>query len=541
MRAETRWILAMSLLPLVLVLTVWTTGITLAQTGEWSPPANVSNTEGSGYAPRLAVDPQNTLHLVWYDWEDLDPHWPYIVYASKATGGSWTPYSYVPVKVQGIDPAMVAGTDGALHVVWQTIDGIRYIRRAPGGTWGGAETVATGSDLITPDVAIAPDGTVHAVWHKQNFPGDAEIYHRARSPGGTWGTPNLVYSGEDAGRPLIGTDTASTAHLLIDNSGTVAETLSAHKPSGQGWSPPQVMTFAASLRSPEQLASDCLGRLHLVWTAQEAGSCGVLYSIKPFGGAWAHPAQAFHGACHYHDVHSAAVAADGSGLAHLAFTVKGEEKSMWYVCQSAGMSWSSPSLVSVDLPGYDHTPSLAVDGWDGRHVAWDSGPESSPPEGDGRGEIWYSGIEGLPAVTAIITPGGGTLSSASGNVNLDFPAGSVTTDTLVTHTPAPSSPSGGLVGVSFFQLTAERCSDGVPMTSFDPPYTLSAGYTDAQKGPAIESTLGLYWWDGGQWQLEPTSSVHEAQNRVTASVNHMTLFSVLGETNRVYLPLVLRN
>jgi hypothetical protein len=126
--------------------------------------------------------------------------------------------------------------------------------------------------------------------------------------------------------------------------------------------------------------------------------------------------------------------------------------------------------------------------------------------------------------TALITPGGGTLDSASGNVNLNFPPGSVTSDTLITHTPAASSPTGGLVGVSFSQLTAEHRSDGAPVTSFDPPCTLHADHTDAQKESAIESTLGLYWWDGGQWQLEPTSSVNEAQNRVTASVSSMTRF-----------------
>jgi hypothetical protein len=35
--------------------------------------------------------------------------------------------------------------------------------------------------------------------------------------------------------------------------------------------------------------------------------------------------------------------------------------------------------------------------------------------------------------------------------------------------------------------------------------------------------------------------VNAAANRVTAMPDHMTPFAVLGETNRVYLPLVMRD
>jgi hypothetical protein len=66
-------------------------------------------------------------------------------------------------------------------------------------------------------------------------------------------------------------------------------------------------------------------------------------------------------------------------------------------------------------------------------------------------------------------------------------------------------------------------------------------YTDAEKGAAIESTLGLYSWDGSQWVREPTSSVDAVANRLTATPDHMTPFAVLGETKRVYLPIVMRN
>jgi len=73
-------------------------------------------------------------------------------------------------------------------------------------------------------------------------------------------------------------------------------------------------------------------------------------------------------------------------------------------------------------------------------------------------------------------------------------------------------------------------------------YTITVQYTDTETGPAIENTLGLHWWDGSIWSQQGiTSSVNITDNLVTAQVDHLSLFAVLGETRRVFLPLVLKN
>lgn len=59
--------------------------------------------------------------------------------------------------------------------------------------------------------------------------------------------------------------------------------------------------------------------------------------------------------------------------------------------------------------------------------------------------------------------------------------------------------------------------------------------------PARESTLALYAWDGSQWVKEPSSAVDGAANVVTATPDPFSLWAVLGETCRVYLPLVNAN
>jgi hypothetical protein len=72
---------------------------------------------------------------------------------------------------------------------------------------------------------------------------------------------------------------------------------------------------------------------------------------------------------------------------------------------------------------------------------------------------------------------------------------------------------------------------------------VTAEYSDAQLGPTMEDTLGLYSWDesANAWtQQGISSSVNVTENVVTAQVDHFSVFAMLGNTNRVYLPLVLR-
>jgi oligopeptide transport system substrate-binding protein len=139
---------------------------------------------------------------------------------------------------------------------------------------------------------------------------------------------------------------------------------------------------------------------------------------------------------------------------------------------------------------------------------------------------------------------GGVLTSYQGDTVIQIPAGAVTDTIIITHTLTHILPPGGnLTGIGHeFDITAVYSSTGQPaQLAPGQTYTITVHYTDAEKGPAMENTLALYYWDGSGWVKEPSSVVDVAANTVTAHPNHFSLWAVLGETRRVYLPLVLRN
>lgn len=148
----------------------------------------------------------------------------------------------------------------------------------------------------------------------------------------------------------------------------------------------------------------------------------------------------------------------------------------------------------------------------------------------------------LPSSASIPTTGG-SLTSPLDQIAYIFPSGTFTDTVTVTHTThfgrAPSA--GSLIGIGrFFEITAIHSSTGQPAQPTR-PYTVTVQYADAERGPAIENTLALYYWDGTQWVRESTSVVAPEANMVTATPDHFGLWAVLGETRRVFLPVILKS
>ncbi len=208
-----------------------------------------------------------------------------------------------------------------------------------------------------------------------------------------------------------------------------------------------------------------------------------------------------------------------------------------YVAAGYGGLW----VISVDNPAnpdevdfYD-TPDGAADVYVvGNYVYVATGAA-------GLFTLWFS-----PPVSVAIPTGGGAPVSPADATTYTFPSGTFTNSVVITHTalyPDSLPSTGDLVGIDHaFEVIAVYSDTGQPaQPAAGKTYTVTVQYTDEEKGPAIKDTLALYYWDGGQWVREPTSVVDMGSNTVTATPDHFSHWAVLGETRRVYLPLVLKN
>jgi hypothetical protein len=146
-------------------------------------------------------------------------------------------------------------------------------------------------------------------------------------------------------------------------------------------------------------------------------------------------------------------------------------------------------------------------------------------------------------VAATLGAGGGGLTSGADGTRYSFPAGALAGSTTLTHTPrfAGNQPSGApLVHIGHaFELASEGAGLAGPALAAQ-PYTIRVTYSEAERGPAIESTLALYVWDGLKWAKLPGGSLNPVTNTVTATSDRLGTFAVLGETKRAYLTMIRR-
>jgi oligopeptide transport system substrate-binding protein len=138
---------------------------------------------------------------------------------------------------------------------------------------------------------------------------------------------------------------------------------------------------------------------------------------------------------------------------------------------------------------------------------------------------------------------GGTLTSYLGDTIIEIPPNAIEDTAIITLSSISRVKSGGpLTGIGhMFDVTAVVMPTGEPaVLAPDKTYNLTVHYTDVERGPVKENTLALYSWDGDEWVKDPTSQVDGSLNEVSATPDHFSLWTVLGETNRTFLPLVLR-
>ncbi len=159
----------------------------------------------------------------------------------------------------------------------------------------------------------------------------------------------------------------------------------------------------------------------------------------------------------------------------------------------------------------------------------------------------YAGLVDLRLLTdrlsAVIPVSGGSLASTDGSTNLIFLSGAFTETVNLTYRQLLYDEYPGYwVGIDHaFDISAVY-SDTTTSADLAPgqTFTVTVTYSDSLTVPAFEDTLGLFSWNGTTWEREPSSTIDTVNNLITATPNHLSLWAILGDTNRVFIPITRR-
>lgn len=457
--------------------------------------------EGAEYVS-LAFDNSDIPHVT-YAW------WGEVKVAHRA-GGVWQVATLGP----GDHPSLALAEDGRPQVVyydWES-DDLKYASWT-GQAWSMEVIESTENALVYTSLALDSLGRPHVSY------ADRELgtLNYAKIGASDWVTDVI-----DTGMPSsfehssIALDASDAPHVAYYRGGDL------HYASltGEVWSD-VIVDSDGTTGAFCSLAFDSQDAPHISYqsqtdyhfTVRHATRPGISWEIEEVGGGM-----------------YSSLALDEGDHPHVVYWGDSQTKCSWH----DGTRWNVETVGETGMAsGENWRFSIATNSHGRPSVAY---------WGDGI-SFTYATREATPATSEILESSGGEVTGADG-ATLVFPNGCLTDTAVITYTPRSVFVTGELVNTDYaFDLTAVYSDTGlaaqvVPGQS----YTTTIPYSDL--GPVIENeSLGLYWWDAedAHWSQDGvTSTVNITDNLVTAQVSHFSVFALLGETRRVFLPLVIR-
>ena len=279
--------------------------ISRSRCGSWSSPELVStNSNDYSYVPSIAVENSPAgpvVNVVWTEYNPSPSILHGILYNRRDSTGSWLPTGPELVSIatdcMGCFGALAVQPDGTVHTVWwdDTSGGwdVMYNMRGPGvtGSWlpGGPEIVS--DDLVNrwsvdPSLDVEPNGIVHVVWDYDTGGNDWKVYYNYRDSTGNW-QPNsemIFPSASYPAFPFIAVDASGIPHVVWCEIGYLYCNIlySYRKDAVTGWlATPEIVGSASSIYF--NLDVDTTNTVHVVWQYLE----DIYYNKRdPSNGNW---------------------------------------------------------------------------------------------------------------------------------------------------------------------------------------------------------------------------------------------------------------
>ena len=499
------------------------------------------------------------------------------IVVSEFSGGAWqepaviaqngayseAPMQYLPQQTH----PLISGDGSTIAYVGYTGStfGVYVADHLGSGVWSTPALLNTGFANTHYWISLSRDGNTLAV-SDYPFLGTQHLYVLTRQAG-VWGAPVRVSldSAPNPGGGMASLSEDGSKLTYIAN----AHVMFSEKIDGQ-WTLPQAVTdddnLVYSAEYP-QMSGD--GRSIFYWlvTLVPDGSSNVrvaqnLYLARRASTTWG-ASQQVNGAPILPSFVTEGPAAADRRATRIVFTRPvtttdpGDGHSYVYAShleasEWTGNDWQEARLVAANGAGnYNKWPRLLPHG---KTLIFDGGiryAASSPPVYDA---LWQMRTDAAPAApplptstTGLIAPSGGSLFSEIDNTLYEFAAGTFTETVQFTHTvwSDPPPPPDGLVNISGIgglghAFAATAFSAGADqLLQPTRPVTVTVDYSNTGPGIAISGTLSLWWLNLGQWTQVPSFDDPLA-GKVTATVDHFSQFAVFGETNRLFLPFVVR-
>jgi hypothetical protein len=254
----------------------------------FSSPKNLSNGSSNAENPQVAVDASGKISVAW----DVTNA---VMFTYSADGASFSaPINLASNTTGSSSPAMAVGADGSINIAWEddfnSQAHISFSRSTDNGqSFSAATTVSnSGGNSTSAQVAVDGSSNVHIVWVSDS-PGNFVImYNRLSNGAASFSGAKMISSTGNASNPQVGVDTSGNVQVVWQaNTAAVAnnDVFFARSTNGGGsFSAPQNISNNAGDSSSPSLTADALGNVNVVWMDTTPGKANTFFAQLPNGG-----------------------------------------------------------------------------------------------------------------------------------------------------------------------------------------------------------------------------------------------------------------
>ncbi|MFH1634966.1 MAG: sialidase family protein [Chloroflexota bacterium] len=539
---------------------------TLAEEPDWSQPIAINDYGGVGVEredPHMVVSGSGKLYVVWVDHRNSrsDIYFSY----SADQGTSWSANAQVNDDASGgLYPQVAIDAAGKIYVAYADGSGVYLVTSIDNGnSWSAATQVASVTNpanlRLVADTRSGMEGHLNAMWLVWIYTSYTKVTarHIASTNGGqSWINSKLVieglYDGENVdikGMDLARSD--SSLRAALNNAPVNSDILSAGSSNnGKNWA---VGNLTGSIFGAFSKPSITVDPNNLSFYAYHDHT-GNLISMNSRPGTEGWQAATINSTTAEEIQGPAALAAYKDGRYYATWTQKMDGSSIrsLYFSESNdfGRNWSADVMLTEAKHHGKHS-SLGVDDGGNLYAVWyDQEDYKAYHDIMFRRRGPSTGTPTPPAPVIVTIPtGGGTVTS---NDPLELVTAYVppTWDEVIVElrykpalpVSAASVQAGALQSAGiWFDLSA---TDGLgdPLIDLVSPMTITVRYLN--DGSIPTDTLKLYGWNGTEYVDEGITQIARTDYAVTSTVDHLTLFNLMGEgldLYRVYLPIVIKS